>query len=230
MMVGIAGDVDPMEMKKLAEQYFGDLPTVPEPDRVLTEEPKQKAERRVAVFDKSQPFMLMGYHRPAYTHADDAVYDAIADYLGQGRTSLLYKNLVKEKKIATSARAFATFPGGKYPCQFGVFVVPAKGKTAEECEQEVLAEIEKLKSEPISIEDLDKIKARAKSSFISQLASRTGMASQLVLYENFFGDWREMFKSLDAINAVTPEDIQRVANELFTRENRTVAYIETTEQ
>jgi len=230
MIVGIVGDVEPKEIKKLAQQYFGGLPTVPEPDRVLTEEPTQKAERRVAVFDQSQPFLLMGFHRPSYTHPDDPVYDAIADYLGQGRTSLLYKNLVKKNKIATSAQAFASFPGGKYACQFGIFVVPAKGITAEECETEILAEIEKLKAELISVEDLDEIKARAKSSFINQLSSRTGMAGQLVLYENFFGDWRDMFTSLDKINAVTPEDVRRVATELFTRENRTVAFIETIEE
>jgi predicted Zn-dependent peptidase len=108
--------------------------------------------------------------------------------------------------------------------------VPAKGTSAEDCEEEVLKEIEKLKNELISVEDLDKIKARAKSSFINQLSSRTGMASQLALYENLFGDWHEMFTSLEKINAVTPEDIQRVAKEIFTRENRTVSYIETIEQ
>ncbi len=230
LMIGIVGDVTPDQVIKLAEEYFGDLPASPEPDRVITEEAKQNAERRVAVFDKSQPFLLVGYHRPDITHPDDAVYDAIADYLGQGRTSLLYKNLVKEKKIATNASAFATFPGGKYSSEFGIFVVPAKGVTAVECEADVYAEIQKIVDEPIPQEELDKIKARAKASFINQLSSRSGMASQLVSSQNFFGDWREMFKSLDNINAVTVEDIQRVAKECFSRENRTVAYIETIEE
>jgi predicted Zn-dependent peptidase len=230
MVIAIVGDVDPADARKLAKEYFGSLPASPEPGRVITEEAKQKAERRVAVFDKSQPFLLIGFHRPDVTHPDDPVYDAIADYLGSGRTSLLYKNLVKEKKIATNANAFATFPGSKYNCQFGIFVVPAQEVTAEECEAEVYAEIEKLVNDPIPEEELDKIKARAKAAYINQLSSRNGLAMQLVLYQNFFGDWREMFKSLDKINAVTVEDVQRVAKETLTRENRTVAYIETIEE
>jgi len=230
MIVAIVGDVDPERVEELAEEYFGDLPLSPEPDRVLTEEGEQDAERRVAVFDNSQPFLLIGYHRPSITHPDDPVYDAIADYLGQGRTSLLYENLVKDKKVATNANAFAAFPGSKYACQFGIFIVPAQGKTAEDCEAEVYAEIEKLKNEPIPAEELEKIKARAKAGFVNQLSSRTGMASQLAMHENFYGDWRAMFNSLEKINAVTAEDVQRVAKECFSRTNRTVAYIETIEE
>jgi predicted Zn-dependent peptidase len=230
MMIAIVGDVEPEQIKKLAVEYFGDIPARPEPDRVTTTEAEQNAERRVAVFDKAQPFLLIGYHRPDVTDSDDPVYDAIADYLGQGRTSLLYKNLVKEKKIATNASAFASFPGNKYKSLFGIFVVPAQDVTAEECEAEIYSEIEKLKDEPIPDEELEKIKARAKAAFINQLSSRNGMAGQLLLAQNLFGDWKELFTSLDKINAVTAEDIQRVAKKTFSRNNRTVGYIETIEE
>jgi predicted Zn-dependent peptidase len=142
----------------------------------------------------------------------------------------LYKNLVKEKKIATNASAFASFPGNKYRSEFGIFVVPAQDVTAEECEAEVYAEIDKLINEPVPNEELEKIKARAKAAFINQLSSRSGMASQLLVAQNLYGDWRELFSSLDKINAVTPEDIQRVAKETFSRNNRTVGYIETIEE
>ncbi len=229
LIVGIVGDVKLDQVKKLAKEYFGSLPKVPEPQRVQTVEPKQNAQRQVIVYDQSQPFLIMGYHRPAFTDPDDAVYDAIADYLGEGRTSLLYTDLVKEKKLATQTQAFASFPGGKYPNLFGIFVVPAKGVDAPTCEAEVLAEIKKLKDTTISNEELDKIKARAKSKFVNQLSSRTGMAGQLTLYQNLFGDWRVMFNILDQINAVTPEDIRRVANDCFTDGNLTVAYIQTTD-
>jgi predicted Zn-dependent peptidase len=230
MIVGIAGDVYPDEAKELAEEYFAPLPRVPEPPRVITKEAEQNAMRRVAVFDKSQPILAMGYHRTAFTHPDDAVYSAIADYLGQGRTSLLYKKMVKEKKMAVVSAAYEAFPGNKYSSLFVIFVVPAQGVTAEECEVEVLAEIEHLKNEPIPEEELEKIKARAKASFVNQLSSRNGMASQLVTYENSFGDWHELFKVLDKVNAVTAEDVTRVANECFNRKNLTVAYIETEEE
>lgn len=230
LIVAIVGDVDPGEVKELAEKYFGKLPKMPRPTQLIIEEPEQKAERRVAMPDESQPMLLMAYHRSSYTHPDDPVYDAIADYLGQGRTSLLYKNLVKEKKMATQASAFGAYPGGKYPSAFGVFVIPAKGVTANECEIEVLTEIDRLKNELIPEEELEKIKARAKANLVNGLSSRSGMASQLTTMEGIFGDWRDLFKSLDKINAVTAEDIKRVANDCFTRKNRTVAWIETIEE
>lgn len=230
LIVAIVGDIDPAEAEKLAKKYFGKLPKAPKPPQLIIEEPEQRAERRVSMPDESQPMLLMAFHRPSYTHSDDPVYDAIADYLGQGRTSLLYKNLVKDKKIATQASAFGSYPGGKYPGAFGIFVMPSKGVTAAECEVEVLAEIERMQNEPIPEDELEKIKARAKASLVNSLSSRSGMASRLTMMQDVYGDWRALFKSLDKINAVTAEDIQRVAKDSFTKKNRTVAWIETIEE
>jgi predicted Zn-dependent peptidase len=182
------------------------------------------------VEDRAQPILLVGYHRPANTHPDDAALNALADYLGEGRTSVLYKKLVKEDKIAVQAFAAATFIGGKYPDIFLAGAVPAQGVTAQECEKVILEQIEKVKEAPISAEELKNIKARAKARFTNQLDSRQGMAMQLAAYETMYGDWRAMFRELDKINAVTVEDIQRVARAYLTRTNRTVAYIETVEE
>jgi predicted Zn-dependent peptidase len=230
MVAAMVGDVNPVEAKKMAEKYFGRLPKAPKPEGVQIKEPEQAAERQVIMPDKSQPVLLMGYHRPAARNADNAVFDAIADYLGGGRTSLLYKSLVKEKKLATQAAAFSAFPGSKYPSEFGIFVMPAKGITAEQCETEALAEVEKLKTAPIPEEELVKIKARAKANLVRSMSSRAGLADALTSAEIINGDWREVFKGLDKINAVTSADIQRVVNAYFVRNNRTVAYIETVEE
>ncbi len=230
MVVAIVGDVDPGDAKKLAKKYFGKLPKKDKPESLIIVEPEQKATRRVVIPESSQPMLLMGFHRPSNTHPDDVIFDAIADYLGQGRTSLLYKSMVNDKKIATNASAFASFPGGKYPSQFGIFVIPAKDVTAAECETEVLAQLDILLNEPISEEELTNIKARAKANLINSLGSRNGMANNLVAYHSMFGDWREMLKTLDQVNAVTAEDIQRVAKEIFINTNMTVASIETIEE
>ncbi|MFH1699506.1 MAG: pitrilysin family protein [Candidatus Zixiibacteriota bacterium] len=229
MVAVLVGDVDMEMAKSLANEYWGRLPKVEKPRRLAIEEPIQRAERRAIVIDKSQPMLLMGFHRPEVTDDDDVLYSAMADYLGQGRTSLLYKNLVKDKKIATAVQAFDSYPASKYPNLFGVFAMPSQGVSATECETEILAEIQKLKEDLIPDEELEKIKARAKSSFIGALASRNGMARQLANAHTYYGDWRELFKVLDEYERITAEDIQRVANELFTRNNRTVAYIETEE-
>lgn len=230
MVAAMVGDVNPADARKMAEKYFGRLPKAPKPEGVQIQEPEQMAERQVIMPDKSQPVLLMGYHRPAAKDPDNAVFDAIADYLGGGRTSLLYKSLVKEKKMATQAAAFSAFPGSKYPSEFGIFVMPAKGVTAEQCEKEALAEVEKLKTAPIPEEELVKIKARAKANLVRSMSSRAGLADALTSAEILYGDWREVFKGLDKINAVTSADVQRVVNAYFVRNNRTVAYIETVEE
>lgn len=228
----IVGDVDPQKVRTYAEKYFGKLPSVPKPEPITTVEPKQRAERRVILYDKSQPLLLIGYHRPAATHPDDAVFDALADYIGQGRTSLLYKKLVKEKKMAAVTQAYAGFPAVEYPCLFGIGVMPTKDYSAVECEAEVAAVIEEIKKEKITEEELTKIKARAMAGLVNTLDNYIGftaMPSLLAMTQNTYGDWRELFRGIERIEAVTAEDVQRVANEYLIRENMTVAYIETVE-
>ena len=227
LIIGIVGDVKPKEVIKLAETYLDRIPRGPEPKPVVTEEPEQLSERRVQVEDKAQPFLVIGYHKPGATHPDDAVFDAITDYLGGGRSSRLYKNLVKEKKIAIAAVAIPGFPGAKYPNLFAFIAVPSKDHTNEECEEAIYEEIEKLKTELITPEDLKAVKTRARANFIRQLESNQGLAMQLTSYQAVLGDWRELFKRLDKINQITAEDIKRVANEYFKKTNRTVAELAT---
>jgi predicted Zn-dependent peptidase len=227
LIIGIVGDVNPKEVIKLAEIYWGRIPRGPEPKPVVTVEPEQMGERRVEVEDKAQPFLVIGYHKPSATHPDDAVFDAITDYLGGGRSSQLYKNLVKEKKIAVASFAFSGMPGSKYPNLFTFLAVPSKDHTNQECEQAIYEEIEKLKTDLITPEDLKAVKTRARANFIRQLESNQGLAIQLTEYQAIRGDWRELFKQLDKINRITAEDIKRVADEYFKKSNRTVAELVT---
>ena len=228
LTIAIVGDVDPQQVKKLVEKYFGRIPSAPEPEPVETEEPPQRGERRVVVEDPSQPFVVIGYHKPNINHPDNAVFDAITDIVGMGRTSRLYKSLVKEKKIAIAASGFQGLPGNKYPGLFLFYAVPARDHTNQECEEAIEAEIERLKTELVSPEELQKAKTRSRASLIRQLDSNSGLAAQLTFYEVVTGDWRILFKQLDKIEQVTVEDIQRVAKEYFTSKNRTVGVIETT--
>lgn len=229
MVAAIVGDVSPGDAKKLAKKYFGKLPKFNKPHQPTTIEPEQHGERRIVIEDPAQPLLIIGYHRPSGLDPDAPIFSALADYLGEGRTSLLYKDLVKEKKIATVVAAFDVLLGDKFPSQFGVYALPAKGFSASDCETEIYKAIERLKSEPIPDEELANIKARAKASLINRLSSRAGMAAQLVGYQTQFNDWRELFNRLDKINAVTAEDCQRVAQKYLVRKNRTVGLIETVE-
>ncbi|MHC4842532.1 MAG: M16 family metallopeptidase, partial [Planctomycetota bacterium] len=169
----------------------------------------------------------IGYHKPAFTHPDNAVFDAITEIVAIGRTSRLHKSLIKEQKIAVAASGFPNFPGNKYPGLFLFFAVPAKGFSPQECEQAIYEEIKKLKTEPVSEEELEKAKTRTKAGLIRQLASNNGLASQIAYYHVITGDWRNLFKELDKIEQVTAEDIQRIAEQYFTSKNRTVGILET---
>ena len=229
LTVAVVGDVEADEVVKLARKYWSRIPASPEPEPVATIEPPQKGERRVLLQDPAQPFTVIGWHIPDGTHPDWPVIEALSDYLGQGRTSLLYESLKKEKKIASEIGVYPGWPGNKYPSLLMCYVMPSTGHTAAECETAVLEEIEKLKEQPIPAEEVEKIKARAKASFINRLGNNMGLAMALASYQNDWGDWREMFRELDRINAVTPEDIQRVAREYLTTNNRTVALLQTVE-
>lgn len=228
LTIAVVGDVNPARVRTLAQEYFGRIPYRPAADVVETVEPPQPGERRVVVEDPAQPFVLIGYHKPSISHEDNAVFDAITDIMGTGRTSRLYRSLVRDKKIAMATSGFQGMPGQKYPGLFLFYAMPARGHTNQECEQAIYAEIERLRSEPVTEQELEKAKTRARASLIRQLDSNSGLAELLTFYEVLTGDWRNLFKQLEQIDRVTAEDIQRVARTYFTTKNRTVGIIETT--
>ena len=99
MVIGLVGDLDPDQVFPIIERYFGQLPAAPKPTETHTIEPPQNSVREVTLQDPSQPFYLEGYHRPSYLAPDDVVYDAISDIMSNGRTSRLYRSLVRDQQI-----------------------------------------------------------------------------------------------------------------------------------
>lgn len=229
LTIAIVGDAEPRKVRKMAETYFGRLPKGEKPEPVETVEPEQQGERRCTIVARSQPLIIMGYHRPEINHPDNAAFEAITDIMGRGRTSRLYKKMVKQEKIAISVGAFSGLTGDKYPGLFNFYAFPAKGHTNEESEQAILREIELLKTEGVTPEELAKAKTRARADLIRQLDSNIGLAFQLTFYEVVTGDWRNLFRQLERIEAVTPDDIRRVANGYFIDTNKTVGTLETEE-
>ena len=227
MVVAVVGDVKAPETMALIQKYFGRIPSAEKPDERNTVEPPQNSERRVVLHEAAQPLYLEGYHRPDYKSKDDAVYDAIADLMSEGRTSRLYRALVRDKKIASYSAGFTGMPGNKYPHLFAFYAFMLPGHKTQEAADAIHAEIERLKTEDISDDELKMIKTRAKANLIRGLDSNAGLAGQLAIYQSRYGDWRELFKSVDRIDAVTKADIRRVAAETFTADNRTVGIIET---
>ncbi|HVI10861.1 MAG TPA: pitrilysin family protein [Candidatus Binatia bacterium] len=226
MVVAVAGDVKAAQVMPILEKYFGRLPASHKPDETTTVEPPQNSERRVVLKEQSQPLYLEGYHRPDYRAKDDAVYDAITDLMSEGRTSRLYRALVRDKKIAAFSAGFTGLPGIKYPHLFAFYAFPLPGHTNQEVADAIHVEIDRLKKEDISDDELKMIKTRSKANLIRGLADNEGLATQLAIYQTRYGDWRELFRSVDRIDQVTKADIRRVANETFQDTNRTVGIIE----
>jgi predicted Zn-dependent peptidase len=225
--VAIVGDVRAGEVLPIVRKYFGRLEKREPPPPLRTVEPASIAEKSVRVPDPSQPVYVEGYMRPSARHEDDAVYDAMADILSTGRDSRLYKRLVRDEKIAASAGAFNGFPGTKYPHMMVFFGVASPGHANDEIQAAIRAEIERLRTEPVSGEELEKVKTRAKAGLIRSLASNSGLASNLATYQAQYGDWRELFRSVERIESVSSDDIMRVAKNTFVPTNRTVGMIVT---
>ena len=225
LTVAVVGDVNPEEVKELAEVYFGRFPRRKTPPKVTEVEPEQTETKEINLMLNSQPWYFEGYHRPAITDEDHVVYEVISRLLSSGRTSRLYQSLVQEKQVALSARGISSFPGDKFPNLVLFYALTAPNHTLEEVSEALTLEIEKLKNEPVSQEELDRVKTQMQVSLLRSLDSNQGMARRLAEYEGKTGSWENLFKELEAIAMVTPKDIQRVANATFTPDNRTIGRI-----
>jgi predicted Zn-dependent peptidase len=229
MVVTVVGDVKASEILPLLEKYFGRLPAGPKPQPLRTVEPPQTSERTVILREASQPVFIEGYHKPGARDKDNAVYEALQDLMSNGRTSRLYRSLVRDKKIAANSGGFNGFPGDKYPNMFVFFAISTPGHTPDETRDAIHAEIERVKKEDISDEELRMIRTRAKADLLRRLGDNQGLAFQMGTAQALYGDWRELFREVDKIEKVSKADIRRVANSTFVDSNRTIGMIESTQ-
>ena len=227
IVVAVVGDVKASEVLPMLVKYFSRIPAGPKPEEMTTVEPRQFAEKTVAIREQTQPFYLEGYHRPDYRSPDAEVYDAITDIMSNGRVSRLYRSLVRDTQIAAEAEGFSPFPGDKYPGLFAFYAVPLPGHTPAEMRDAIHKEIDKLKNADVSDEEMAMYKTRTRADLLRGLADNQGLANSLAQYQTRYGDWRELFLQLDKVDKVTKADIRRVANEVFVPSNRTESWIET---
>ena len=224
IVIAIVGDVDPTEARRLADRYFGPIPSRPLPPLIHTIDPPQPGPKSAVVTIASQPLATVAYKRPDELDPDDPVFDVLQLILSGGRTSLLYRDLVQQKRIALAAQAVGTYPSGRHPNLFVFFLVPALGHTIEENEKALDQILARLRDEAVDPAALARAKIEERAAVIRRLGNNAGLASLLTAYYATYGDWRKLFTALDAIDKVSAADVLRVARQYFNPLSRTVAY------
>ena len=223
--IALVGDINPKEVIALIERTFGKIPAAPPAPSLVTVEPEQRGERRVEVEFDAEPALVIGYHKPTLGHPDDDVFDVIDAVLSDGLTSRLHQKLVREKRLAVSVGSDASHPGVRAPNLFVITATPLAPHTTAEVEAAIYEEVERLKQEPVSAQELEKVLNNLDADLVRGLRSNSGLASQLALYQAVAGDWHYILTSRDNVGKVTAADVRRVAAQYFTRSNRTVAVL-----
>lgn len=217
--VVIVGDFDTRRALESVRKHFGKLKPVPAPPPVYTVEPPQRGERRVTVKRAgSLPMVMVAHKAPAANHPDAYALDVLAMVLGEGRTSRLYQGLV-EKQIASSADAGV--PSLRDPFLFYLSATARPGITPDKVEAALLDEVERIKTTPITADELARAKSRVEAEFVFQADSVTSQARQLG-YWAMVDDWRYLATYVERIRALAPEDVQRVARQYLVPDGRTV--------
>jgi predicted Zn-dependent peptidase len=212
----------PEQVKNLAQTYFGRYQAKRAPIRILPIEPPQKEPKEVTVNFPSQPWYLEGYHIPSLNNPSYPIYEVMANLLSTGRTSRLYQALVEQQQVALGVEGFNGFPGDKFPNLILFYGLTAPGHSAEELGSALRTEIDRLKTEPVTPEELKRVKTQLKAELLQTLDSNMGMARLLAEYNAKTGDWRKLFTELKEIEAVTAKDVMRTAQTTFVPENRTI--------
>ena len=216
----LVGDFKVGEAVKLCERYFGRIPRGEKnPPEVVTLEVAQKVEKRMNAEAEANPQVDILWHTPAAGHPDAHALDVLAAVLS-GRSGRLHKALVLGDEVATSA--FAHQLTRKYAGMFNIGGEAKEPKTPGDVEAAIYAEVERLKNEPVSARELQKVKNNFAAMAVRRASSNFHLLVQLIQYEGG-GDWKSINTEIPSILEIKAEDIRRVAQKYLTKENRTVA-------
>jgi len=182
----------------------------------------------VTVNFDANPMLLIGYHKPTAPDYDDYVLDVLETILTKGRTSRLYNLLVTEMGIAKSVSASNGTPGTRYPNMFVISAQPRFPHTNSQIEEVIFREIDKIKSEPVSLTELAKAKNHLRMGYIKSLDSNAEIASILSYYEVLLGDYKYFADYLNVIEQISQKDISNAVKRYFDKDNRTVAQLNKT--
>lgn len=207
----VGGDVEPKEVVKMVEKYYGVIPRGPEVKSMKLDPVVLDKNRYISYVDKNIrfPALFLSYPTIGRHHPDEAPLDCLADILGNGQGSFLYKKFVLTNK---AVQAVSSHPCSELAGEFTITILPYPGAVLADIETEinqVLAEFEKT---GVTEDDVEKFKIRMESYFINSLASVSGKVSQLASNQTFLGDPNGIKADLERYENITREDVIRVYN------------------
>jgi len=218
----VVGDVSADEIFRLAQKKLETIPSHAPPAKVTTAEPEQMGERRVTVKKFAQlPIVMMAYHVPETASSDYYALNLLQTILFSGQSSRLYQRVVDKEQLAINIGGGSGFAFD--PTLLTITAQPKAGVEPQTVEKAVYEELERIKNEPVSDQELEKARNIVLATFYRQTSTINGRANTLGAYEVFFGDYHKLFTAVESYNKVTKDDIQRVAKKYLNEKGRTVA-------
>ncbi len=224
-VLSIAGDFKPEEAKKLIEQYFGEIQKGKDIQRPTIVEPTNTGEVKDVIKVKDQlPLMVQAYHIPAQGTKEFYAVDMLNTLLSNGESSRLNRAVVNEKELAMFCGAF-TF-NLEDPGLTLTYSLANMGVDVKDLESAVNAEFDRLKKDPISDNEFQKLRNQIESDFITRNSSMAGIAESLANYHTYFGDTNLINTEINRYMAVTKEEMMAAAKKYYNPENRVTLYFE----
>ena len=218
----VVGDVNAGDIFRLAQKYIEPIPSHDPPPKVITQEPEQMGERRVVIKKFAQlPLLMVGYHVPQTSSNDYYALQVLQTVLFSGQSSRMYQRLVDKDQLAIATNANWDYSFD--PSLFTITTQPKAGVQTEAVEKAIYEELDKVKTQAITNQELEKAKNILLANFYRQVRTISGRADTLGNYEVFFGDYHKFLTAAEDYNKVTNEDVRRAAQKYFTDKNRTVA-------
>lgn len=225
-VVTVGGDVNTKNVVKMVEKYFGSIPRGPEVNPVTVPMPVIDQTRYVSMTDNyaKLPMLRITYPTPPAYSKDEAALDCLAEILGQGKNSILYRNLVKTQK---AVNAFAYNSTSELAGEFTIGVTPFPGQKLSDAEAAVKNAFAEFEKQGPSDADIEKFRNSMEAQLINGMESVSGKVSRLAAFYTFTGDANYIGKELQRYTSVTKEDVMRVYNQYIKNKNAVVVSVVT---
>jgi len=219
----IAGDLDVNKSKEMIAKYFATIPKGTPISRTLPQEPEQTAEKRTKFYDNVQlPAVVFTYHLPKRGTDDYYAMKMLMELLSSGRSSRLYREIVDREQKAVAAGAFTY--DLEDPDIIMMYSIANQGITPQDLEKSMDGQVDRVKNDLVTDEEFEKIKNQLESNFIRKNEDLGGIAEILAADYTFDNNANLINTAIEHYSKITKDDLKRVAQKYFTKENRLVVY------